>query len=139
METKIRILLSGLVLVALVGGSQVVAVMNGHSNAPGGTFITQPAGSAVLQGSLPTTYHQGMQETTRFDLTNSVGSTIVAHLELTLSRPGISSSDVTVTLAGNVPVLITCDGTNCTYIGTRWTIYTGTTTGYDVGATVDVY
>src|SRR5437879_6227211 len=122
METKIRILLSGLVLVALVGGSQVIAVMNGRSNTPNGTFITAPHGSAVLQAQLPTTYREGMTQTTRVNLTNGVGSTIVAHIELTLSRTGISSADATVVIAGNSPVIISCDGTNCTYVGTDWTI-----------------
>ena len=138
MKNKTRVIAGALFIILLVGGSQALAVMTGRSNAPSGTFITQPHGSAVLSAGLPATYRQGMASTTTVNLQNGVGSTIVAHIELTLSRPGISSSDVTVTLAGNSPVIISCDSSNCTFVGTDWSIPAGVTSPYDIGLTVNI-
>src|SRR2546426_11149244 len=126
------------ILVPLILSGIAIAAMQGHSNVRNGAILTGPAGQAVLQGDFPATYHQGQMVTTRFNLTNGVGSTIVAHLELTLSRPNISSSDATLTLAGNPPVLITCDSSNCTFVGSDWTIYVGTTSAYDIGLQFNV-
>jgi len=138
MKNKTRVIAGALFIILLVGGSQALAVMTGRSNAPSGTFITQPHGSAVLSAALPTTFRQGMTSTTTVNLQNGVGSSIIAHVELTLSRPGISSSDVTVTLAGNAPLVISCDSTNCTYVGSSWSIDAGVTSPYDVSLMVNI-